>query len=120
MTGVEILSSEEVAVAWAKWNWGNFWITIGAVFIISLIVGLIFAQQDNDMLAFWIMFGVLFVVGGGISSVLVGINTGEPTIYETQYKVIIDDTVSFTDFIDKYEILDQEGKIYTVKEKTND
>ena len=28
-----------------------------------------------------------------------------------------DDSVSMNEFLDKYEILDQEGKIYTVKEK---
>ena len=34
-----------------------------------------------------------------------------------EYKVTIDDSVSMNEFLDKYEILDQEGKIYTVKEK---
>lgn len=28
-----------------------------------------------------------------------------------------DDSVSMNEFLDKYEILDQEGKIYTVKER---
>lgn len=35
----------------------------------------------------------------------------------TEYKVTIDDSVSMNEFLDKYEILDQEGKIYTVKER---
>ena len=35
----------------------------------------------------------------------------------TTYKVTIDDSVSFTEFTDKYEIKDQEGKIFTVYEK---
>lgn len=35
----------------------------------------------------------------------------------TEYKVTIDDSVSMNEFLDKYEIIDQEGKIYTVKEK---
>lgn len=34
-----------------------------------------------------------------------------------EYKVAIDDSVSINEFLDKYEILDQEGKIYTVKER---
>lgn len=34
-----------------------------------------------------------------------------------KYKVTIDDSVSMNEFLDKYEILDQEGKIYTVKER---
>ena len=36
---------------------------------------------------------------------------------EYKYKVTIDDTVSLTEFYEKYEIIDQEGKIYTIKFK---
>ena len=34
-----------------------------------------------------------------------------------EYEVTINDNVSFTEFMDRYEILDENGKIYTVKEK---
>lgn len=40
----------------------------------------------------------------------------EPT-GEYNYKVTIDDTVSLNEFYEKYEIIDQEGKIYTIKFK---
>ena len=49
--------------------------------------------------------------------------SGNPnyTIYKidglTPPKVTINDSVSMNEFLDKYEILDQEGKIYTVKER---
>lgn len=37
---------------------------------------------------------------------------------ETQYKVIIDDSVSFNEFNSNYEIIScEDGKIYTIKEK---
>ena len=117
MTGVEILSSEEVAVAWASWNWNNFWIAIIMFFTISLIAGLIFGLLEHDIFAFLIMFGVMFLIEGGIVSVIIGGSTGEPIAHETHYKVTIDESVSMTEFMDKYEILDQEGKIYTVREK---
>ena len=35
----------------------------------------------------------------------------------TEYKVTINDSVSMNEFLNKYEILDQDGKIFTVKEK---
>lgn len=39
-------------------------------------------------------------------------------IYDhTEYKVIIDDSVNFNEFNEKYEIVDTDGKIYTIKEK---
>ena len=117
MNGVEILSSAEVVAARANWNWINFWITIGVVFVVAIIAGLIFALTEDDPVAFWVMFLVIFIIGGSIFGGLVGMNTGEPISYETHYKVTIDDSVSMNEFLDKYEIIDQEGKIYTVKER---
>ena len=42
--------------------------------------------------------------------------------YETQYKVLISDEVSMNEFVAKYEIISQEGCIYTVRnrEEPND
>lgn len=37
--------------------------------------------------------------------------------YETRYQVTIDDSVSMNEFQNKYEIIEVEGKIYTVKER---
>lgn len=34
-----------------------------------------------------------------------------------QYKVVIDDNVNFNEFVSRYEIIHQEGNIYTVIEK---
>lgn len=39
-----------------------------------------------------------------------------PTAYETHYKVLISDEVSMNEFLEQYEIIDQEGKIFTVRE----
>ena len=42
-------------------------------------------------------------------------NIQQPTYNE--YQVIVDSTVKFEDFIARYEIVDQDGKIYTVIER---
>ena len=66
---------------------------------------------------FILICAAIGIVGGLIIGGIVG-NIGKtPTAYETHYKVTIDDSVSMNEFLDKYEILDQEGKIYTVKER---
>lgn len=117
MSGVEILASNEVAIAWASWNWTNFWIVIGIAFGVALFVGFIAGLSEMDITFGLIIFLMIFIVGGGILGILVGTSTGEPIEYETQYKVIIDDTVSMNEFIEKYEIVEQEGKIYTVRER---
>ena len=46
-----------------------------------------------------------------------GLTEAPATEYATEYKVTIDDSVSMNEFMDKYEIINQEGKIYTVREK---
>lgn len=75
------------------------------------------ASLDADDLSYlvttWIaaaIFGMLF---GGV----VGSLAAAPAEYETQYKVTISDEVSMNDFLEKYGIVDQEGKIYTVVER---
>ena len=39
--------------------------------------------------------------------------------HETVYDIIIGDEVRFNDFNEHYEIIDQNGNIYTVREKNN-
>ena len=116
MTGVEILATEEVAVAWASWNWSNFFSVVGLVFFVAAITGVISGAIDGRSIGITVFLSG-FIVGSVLFGTMVGANTGEPTEYETQYKVIIDDSVSMNDFVDKYEIVNQDGKIYTVKER---
>lgn len=116
MTGVEILATEEVAVAWASWNWNNFLLVVGLSFIVGAIFGVISGVTDGKIVGITVFLSI-FIIGGLLFGTIVGASTGEPTEYETQYKVIIDDSVSMNDFTDKYEIVNQDGKIYTVRER---
>lgn len=116
MPGVEILSSQPI------YQIDHFWwfILLGAGlgFLVSLIAAII----DGVNFEFeWIHIAFVLIstiVGGFIGlipAVVTGIKTD--TIDYIEYKVIVDDSVSMNEFLDKYEILDQEGKIYTVKER---
>jgi hypothetical protein len=116
MSGVEILATEEVAVVWESWNWKGFLLTVGLVFFVSIIAGMLAGASDDWRFGVTI-FLIVFIAGGALFGTLVGCTTGEPIEYETQYKVIIDDSVSMNEFLEKYEIIDQDGKIYTVREK---
>lgn len=115
MNGVEILTSNEVAVAYEKFNWSSFWITIAIAAFGALIVLLVGSDTQDGIMGV-LAFSVVLIIGGLIFGPLIGYNTGEPIKYETQYKVIIDDSVSMTEFLDKYEIIEQDGKIYTIRE----
>jgi hypothetical protein len=115
MNGVEILSSEiiyETTVSWLP-----FFITIGVCAVIGFIAG------GQDRFGFDWTGGMCGILTGMLAGVLVGLAitgmTIRPTneIAYTKYKITIDDSVSMNGFLDTYEILDQEGKIYTVKER---
>ena len=116
MIGVEILATEEVAITWASWNWEGFLTTVGLCFLVAIAAGILTGATDDWGLGITI-FLIIFLAGGALFGTLVGRTTGEPIEYETQYKVIIDDSVSMNEFLEEYEIIDQEGKIYTVREK---
>lgn len=115
MTGVEILAMEEIAVSF-DFNWLAFWIVFGIIFGLFSTIGIVVGIETYDLscAAVCITFGVILsLILGGLS----GDEFGTPTEYETRYKVTISDEVSMNDFLERYEILDQEGKIYTVRER---
>ena len=116
MNGVEILSSQPIYQIEHLW----WFILLGAGlgFLISLIGAII----DGVSLGFKWGHTILVLVGtavgcfmGLVPAVAVEIKTD--TIDYIEYKVTVDDSVLINEFLDKYEILDQEGKIYTVKER---
>lgn len=119
MNGVEILSSAEVACELA-FNCTAFWVVFGIVLGICAIVGIktvVTGECEWTIMPALLLVGI---VGGIVLGTAFGRLFETPIAYETHYKVTVDDSVSMNEFLDKYEILDQEGKIYTVKEREND
>lgn len=113
MDGVIILATEQVASAW-KFNWVTFIIVFVCV---ALLV--FFVAWGNDILdELWIYIFMVFV--SALVGVTLGFLLGLPTEYETQYKVTITQDVSMTEFYEIYEVVEQDGLIFTVKEKANE
>lgn len=105
LQGVEILSQEVIPIMKSH-GWIFF---IGLV--VAIILGLLFKLLINDDVVGYITYGIIII--SWFYSIFIQTQTGE----YTQYKVIISDTVNFVEFNDKYEILEQDGEIYTVKER---
>lgn len=114
MTGVEILATQEVATAFG-FDWMIFWILVG---ICAIVATAIFGcALFKDIGAYSFLFGW---IGGLILGMILGCvfaSNAAPVEYETQYKVTISDEVKMNDFLEKYEIVDQDGKIYIVRER---
>jgi uncharacterized membrane protein YedE/YeeE len=113
MNGVEILSERAVYTT-------PVWVAL--LGIIAFIGTLIFIvtlvhSQRGVTIGINLVCAVICFVTCITLAILYG-ETNHLNEYDhTELKVTIDDSVSMNEFLDKYEILDQEGKIYTVKER---
>lgn len=116
MTGVTILNETQV-VAESAFNWTAFWIVGSVILGIMIIIGIILSVTEGPDLVGWIAMICCGILLGLLFGFIWGIWCETPTRYETQYQVIIDDSVSMNDFLDKYEIINTEGKIITIKER---
>ena len=108
MEGITILNS---------YNYGNdiafivsiaILILMGLIILISFICGCIYGFSDCHA-SIWITCGAIALFFG----ILAILTCENPTYYE----VLIEDEVSMTEFTQRYEIVKQEGQIFTVKEK---
>lgn len=118
MTGVDILAMEEVAVEWT-FNWTAFWIVFAIVSIGGLVYSIYKVVRDGYSWPLIPALTLVFMAFGVGFGALMGKGLETPIKYAPQYKVTISDEVSMTEFLEKYEIIETEGKIYTVREKTN-
>ena len=118
MQGVEILTSAQVVTETA-WNQTAFWITAIIIFVIFFIAGIFMSCNEMEFTPL-----VVCIITGAMMGCILGFPMGfafdTPTAHETQYKVTISDQVSMTEFLEHYEVIDQDEKIFTVREKTNE
>lgn len=107
MNGVEILSSETIYSPILP----EYWLGIGLGCALLLIVAMGFCFANEHIILGYICvilsFSLVFVG-------CIGVICKKDHI---EYKVTVDDSVSMNEFLNKYEILEQEGKIYTVRER---
>lgn len=80
--------------------------------VIFLIVGLLAGIWDYSSSAMiFCVIGVLCIFGA-----FYDYHTNNP-VKVTTYQVILDDDISYNEFVEKYEVIKQEGRIYTIYEK---
>lgn len=84
-------------------------VTLSLLSLVGLIVSILLIIDDSPGKA--IIFG--FATGFAIVAISLGV-TAEPE--HTCYKVTISEDVKLVEFLERYEILDTEGEIYTIRE----
>lgn len=107
--GIEILKKTRLYdFSTASWISLIMFVLLGVTFLI------LFSTLYNNK------YESLFLVLGAISifcAFIVPILFIKPISNKYEYKVIIDNSVSINDLYDKYEIIEKEGKIYTIQDK---
>ena len=110
MEGVEILSVGNIGVN-PVFNWTAA--IIGGI-LLGLVTASVMGWQESSVGAFF--FGLIFAAL--FFGALCGFGIEKYADTAPTYKVIISDTVSLNEFYDKYEVLEQDGKIFTIIERT--
>lgn len=110
MTGIEVLNSwAEMSIQAYWWVCIIVWIVI---FLASAAISIIYEDGCMGTIAG-------FIIGLMIAAIIVCVTAKEVPTGKTIYQVTISDSVNFKDFNEKYEIIEQDGKIYTIKERDN-
>lgn len=111
MAGVEILATQKIVIEYA-FNWQVYLIMTALIAVIMTFTSCLINGFYFENVIIGLIIGVIF---GAIFGLFPATNT-TPSEYETRYKVTVSDEVSMNEFLDQYEIIGQEGKIYTVRE----
>ena len=112
INGMEILADTPVT------KLGDiFWVIFILGGIVSIVFSVITAVQERSTLDFFICFACFFMLTILIAFP-VGISNEQPT-GEYVYDVIFHENVDMNEVYDKYDILNKNGKIFTIKEKQN-
>lgn len=115
MSGMEILDTQIITTITGGFNFPVFIATFFLSCIIGLIIGLCCGDDEFGPIG-----GTLLGCLTGLCiGALLGAASSTPFVEKTeiQYKVTLSDEVSLNDFLARYEILEQEGKILTIVEK---
>lgn len=99
--GVEILSMRQ--------NYEWVFLIMPILYLIISILSIIIAFREKRVSQF-VFFGI-------IAFFCVILFFGFFKSNRIEYEVTINDNVSFTEFMDRYEVLNKNGEIYTIKEK---
>lgn len=108
MEGLEILSVSDTMPA-------GIGILLGVLcFGVIALSTYLLADSIMEGSGVGVIISLVFI---GIGMFLSGVVASETFCPTPTYKVLVDDSVSMNEFYDKYEILNVEGKIYTIELK---
>ena len=112
MEGIEVLSVGSIGIN-QVFNWD---IAIAGGLFLGIFIGIWFGLSTDSVISGCIGFLIMSILLG----VLFGVSVEKYADTVPTYKVTVNDTISINEFYERYEVLEQDGKIFTIKEKTED
>lgn len=111
MNGVNVLYQEPIfKTIYANENIMNILVLLFIFMVFGILISAILISLKGTIIFFVLALITFFPI-----SVLNSTSTKELDHYE--YKVTIDDSVPMKEFLSKYEIINQEGEIFTIVER---
>lgn len=111
MNGVEIFNTVYEYDRLISSDWVALVVLITGIIAIAGICTTSF-DKAQKVLKILVTISIACVIGS-----VIGANIETNKIIGTKYQVTISEEVKFNDFMEKYEIVDQDGEIYTVRKR---
>lgn len=92
------------------------------ILFLGFVIGLVLSIKEKDKIHEWFLCGILCTTIAMIPAIIfIGVTTFFFSVPngEYRYKVTISDSVSFKEFNDHYNLIDQDGKIFIITTKDN-
>lgn len=112
MEGITILDT--ITIAQATWGWSWSGLIFALLVVMGVIVYTVSLSEGTSVLipTVAVLSALCFTC---LTAHLFSTAVELPDI--VQHKVLIDESVNLLDFYEKYDIIEQEGKIFTIQEK---
>lgn len=107
LNGVEILSQEVIPVMKLHYDWKIIAVTLLVMILVYTLASILF----NDMIGLILAFFVVLI------GMYMDCTTKDKVSEYIRYKVTISEDVNFVEFTERYEVLEQDDKIYTIRER---
>ena len=111
-TPTDIITGKEYYFTWSIGCWIGIIITIGCV--IGFTLCLVTAIKEDEPL---IIIFALLILGLGAAILFGAVLPHNVITTVNQYEVTVNNTISFKEVTSKYDIIEQRGDIYVLREK---
>ena len=117
MNGITILNEFEHEIVEYGFYWLGFFVLLGIFTLTGVITGFVGGLASDDI-GIGTLCGLIIGLSVGIfGSAAIASNEPISSTSEIRYEVVISEETNFKEFTNEYEIIEQRGEIYVVREK---